>query len=228
MTSDSPVCGHCGSRLATLACPTCFKMMFREAKFCPHCGSAAVAWTSSKTRLKCPGCDADLCRGEVGAVVLHQCGKCFGFWVDSGTFERILRDARQQAVLPALAQPMPAPSAKAIPKIRYLRCPECRTLMNRLNFAEYSGIVVDVCRTHGTWFDAHELHHIVQFIREGGLDKARDRKLVELADERRRMESVRKMRAPEPALLGWDHSTSDLSGFRGVVVAIGRLLTRNS
>jgi hypothetical protein len=32
--------------------------------------------------------------------------------------------------------------------------------MNRVNFAEYSGVVVDVCREHGTWFDADERQRI--------------------------------------------------------------------
>lgn len=202
--------------------------MFRGAKFCPSCGAPAVTWTSSESQLQCPGCDEVLFRGELGSSVLHQCGKCFGFWVDRATFERVMRDAQQQAVLPELAQPASTPAAKAIPKIRYVKCPECRTLMNRVNFAEYSGVVVDICRVHGTWFDAHELHHIVQFIRGGGLDKVRDRKHAELADERRRVESLRKLAVTEQRTSGFEYDTGELNGLRGVVFAIGRLLSGKS
>ena len=42
-------------------------------------------------------------------------------------------------------------------KIRYIPCPICHELMNRVNFANFSGVIVDVCREHGTWFDRDEL-----------------------------------------------------------------------
>ena len=41
--------------------------------------------------------------------------------------------------------------------------------MNRVNFARISGVVVDVCKGHGTFLDPGELHAIVQFIHGGGL-----------------------------------------------------------
>ena len=46
--------------------------------------------------------------------------------------------------------------------------------MNRINFGRMSGTVVDVCRAHGTFLDPGELHQIVDFIAEGGLDRARE------------------------------------------------------
>jgi hypothetical protein len=50
---------------------------------------------------------------------------------------------------------------------------------------------VDVCRAHGTWFDANELHRIVHFIRAGGLDRSRAKEKSELAEERRRLQAAR-------------------------------------
>jgi hypothetical protein len=49
--------------------------------------------------------------------------------------------------------------------------------------------VVDVCRDHGTWFDADELRRIVEFIRAGGVETARERERVHLEAERRRLEA---------------------------------------
>jgi hypothetical protein len=43
--------------------------------------------------------------------------------------------------------------------------------MNRKNFARLSGVVIDVCRPHGAWFDRGELGAIRAFLREGGLAK---------------------------------------------------------
>ena len=48
--------------------------------------------------------------------------------------------------------------------------------MTPRNFAGCSGVIVDECRSHGVWFDAGELARIMQFIREGGLDRARARR----------------------------------------------------
>ena len=62
----------------------------------------------------------------------------------------------------------------------------CGKLMNRVNFGR-SGTVVDVCRGHGTFLDAGELHAIVTFIRDGGLDRARQREKDDLEEERHRL-----------------------------------------
>ena len=61
--------------------------------------------------------------------------------------------------------------------------------MNRKNFALRLGIIVDVCREHGTWFDANELHRIVEFIRQGGLTQAREVEKQDLESARRRAAS---------------------------------------
>jgi Zn-finger nucleic acid-binding protein len=50
-------------------------------------------------------------------------------------------------------------------------------------------VVLDVCRRHGIWFDMQELHRIVQFIRAGGLEVARDRQRLEFEKERRQHEA---------------------------------------
>jgi Zn-finger nucleic acid-binding protein len=47
--------------------------------------------------------------------------------------------------------------------------------MNQKNFSGCSGVVLDWCRDHGSWFDRLELQQIVTFIRNGGLRKARER-----------------------------------------------------
>jgi Zn-finger nucleic acid-binding protein len=40
--------------------------------------------------------------------------------------------------------------------------------MNRSNYRKSSGVILDVCREHGTWLDADELERIAGFILEGG------------------------------------------------------------
>jgi Zn-finger nucleic acid-binding protein len=70
--------------------------------------------------------------------------------------------------------------------------------MNRVCFAHCSGVVVDVCKAHGTWFDKDELRRIVEFIRAGGLEQARADEIAEL--ERKRQE----LKATQMAGTAWN------------------------
>ncbi|MGH9743717.1 MAG: hypothetical protein ACRD51_15340, partial [Candidatus Acidiferrum sp.] len=69
-------------------------------------------------------------------------------------------------------------------------------LMNRVNFAHCSHVIVDVCKAHGTWFDKDELRRTVEFIRAGGLEKARDQQLQQIKDEQRRLDFARLSNIP--------------------------------
>lgn len=44
--------------------------------------------------------------------------------------------------------------------------------MLRRNFARISGVIVDECRLHGTFFDLGELAAVLEFVRSGGLAEA--------------------------------------------------------
>ena len=64
-----------------------------------------------------------------------------------------------------------------------------------------SGVVVDVCKGHGTWFDRDELQQIIEFIRGGGLDVARAREKQDLEDERQRLRHEQLMASLHPSSL---------------------------
>ena len=70
--------------------------------------------------------------------------------------------------------------------------------MNRVNFARCSGVIVDFCKGHGTWFDRDELSRIVEFIRGGGLEESRSREKEEIKEERLRL--LEEQRAAERAI----------------------------
>lgn len=181
-------------------------MMFRESKFCPACGTAAVAWMSGAKNLPCPRCDKKMLRGEIGGCILHECGKCFGLWIDTATFERICRDSEQQSAVLGKPQILTPPQLDALTNERcYVKCPHCRQLMNRVNFAKCSGVIVDVCLQHGTWFDMNELHRIVEFIRSGGLEKARGNEKLELQTDRRQLEESRRSVQYDRPVITMDH-----------------------
>jgi len=74
--------------------------------------------------------------------------------------------------------------------------------MNRNNFAKTSGVVVDICRDHGVWFDADELPAIIEFIRKGGMEKARERERNDLRDQQNRLRDQQRHQASMDARYG--------------------------
>jgi Zn-finger nucleic acid-binding protein len=160
--------------------------------------------------------------GRLQDMTLHECAKCFGLWINTATFERICRDAEHQSSL--LGQASPSAALQATTSVRYVPCPECHKLMHRVNFANCSGVVVDLCRQHGSWFEANELQQIVAFIRAGGLDRARERDKRQWAAERRLLEAAK--REHQAQISGLNSSSPDFVShdlLTTVVCAAGKL-----
>lgn len=198
-STDATRCEHCGARLATIACPSCFGMMFVGQKFCPHCGARAdrTELENAASRL-CPRCQAAMNAVQLGNIDLLECPRCEGIWVDKLSLEQICADRERQAAVLGMPSQLPQDLVGNIEqKIRYLPCPVCRKLMNRVNFARCSHVVVDVCSQHGTWFDKDELRRIVEFIRAGGLEQARAKELAELEEQRRALKAEQMARVWE-------------------------------
>jgi Zn-finger nucleic acid-binding protein len=186
--TDSTRCEHCGARLATVACPSCFGMMFLGEQFCPHCGAKADRQDATEPARPepCPRCQTNMEAVIIGGSKVRECPKCEGLWMDVETLRQICADQEKQAAVLGLPTQLPTNEGVEIEQqIRYLACPVCGDMMNRVNFANFSGVIVDVCRLHGTWFDRDELRRIVVFIRAGGLDKARQREIQNLEADRR-------------------------------------------
>ena len=189
ISSDSPQCRYCESKLATIACPSCFGMMFIGSKFCQHCGAApAHAAAADLSILKCPRCKIDMSSVTIGAEAMRECEKCGGLWVEVAAFERICATREEQSAVLGGAASLPPPQGNSDHgRVSYVPCPQCGNLMNRINFARCSGVIVDVCRGHGTWFDRDELSEIIQFIRGGGLELSRQKEKRELEFEREQL-----------------------------------------
>ena len=222
ISSDSPRCQYCESKLATVACPSCFAMMFIGSKHCPHCGAAAAQVTAAELSvLKCPRCRVDMASITLGSVAMRECEHCAGLWVEVAAFEKICADREEQSAVLGIAAPAhQAPSAD-MARVSYAPCPQCHQLMNRINFAHCSGVIVDVCRGHGTWFDRDELSGIVQFIRSGGMDVARKKEKIEIEFERQQLRTEQIAAAGRPNVLR--RLDSDADRLNGLSAAGGLL-----
>jgi Zn-finger nucleic acid-binding protein len=164
-------------------------MMFAGAKFCSHCGARGDRSEAAAGETRpCPRCNVALKNVTVGTTHLLECGTCEGIWLDAETLQRICAERDTQTAVMNMPG-HPAEHAALEKHISYIPCPVCHQLMNRVNFAHCSAVIVNVCKQHGTWFDKDELRRTVEFIRAGGLEKARARELEEIKDERRRLEA---------------------------------------
>ena len=208
---DAQRCPYCRTRLATVSCPTCFAPMFEGAAFCAKCGAARNRGESPAEGARCPGCEGPLLRVDVGKAALLECAACDGAWIAANTFEALCADSEAQA---AVLHRYAGRTDRRQRAVTYRRCLRCGKMMNRVNFERLSGTVVDVCRGHGTYLDAGELHQIVTFIRSGGIARARQLQLEEMRQEKRELEALEaRVRARDAATghhAGWtDHSFLD-------------------
>lgn len=125
-------------------------------------------------------------------VPIHGCRDCGGVWIDTPTLTAILRAASAQAPAvghglgPAAVQRKTMAAGAATAGVVYKKCPGCGHNMLRKNFARISGVLVDECRAHGTFFDAGELEAVLDFVRSGGLAHAQQSD----ADEKNRLRRV--------------------------------------
>jgi Zn-finger nucleic acid-binding protein len=113
--------------------------------------------------------------------MLDQCTRCSGLFLDRPSFETLIGDPDQQAIVHAALSQTTEPAdpvrSHTLSSVKYVPCPECSELMSRRNFGKISGVIVDVCGPHGTWFDDEELNRVVKFVQGGGLLKSQQREL---------------------------------------------------
>ena len=201
-------------------CPKCLSRVSDQARFCHHCGTElnAEMTAGDETALPCPRCESDplLVSRRMGKekITVMECGCCAGLWLGTETFSR-LAQRTADAALDKQGQRPQSVSASSIDQRKgplYRKCPKCRKLMRRKNYASRSGVILDICAEDGVWFDADELSAILDWIRGGGLrwSVERQREIDASAERRRRfvpkspMGSLDDINAPDSGRSGSD------------------------
>jgi Zn-finger nucleic acid-binding protein/RNA polymerase subunit RPABC4/transcription elongation factor Spt4 len=189
VSGDGGRCPYCQAKLATVSCPSCFALMFEGARYCQKCGAERTrSEAEDAAPIACPGCRGEMRRIVVGTSAMLECAGCDGVWLDADAFEKICADRESQTAVLHRYTSMPGgPHSSRAVRVQYRPCPRCHKMMNRVNFGRLSGAVVDVCKGHGTFLDPGELHQVVTFIVQGGLERARARQIEDLRDEQRKL-----------------------------------------
>jgi Zn-finger nucleic acid-binding protein len=166
-------CGYCLAELATVRCHRCFALNATRSAHCSGCGrELGLEPVGDADARSCPSCQKALVsfRGTGGDLL--DCSGCGGQFVE----HELLRSLFEAREVTGLAVPRRVRRASLeFAKVRYVPCPGCKQLMNRKNFGGESGVVVDVCSKHGTWFEEGELPQVLAFVESGGLARARAR-----------------------------------------------------
>lgn len=213
---DARTCAYCDAEITLEErglreiCPVCYARLLIGARFCMDCGVAIEpqAIVAAPEAKPCPRCAGGLRSRSVGRLAFIECKSCAGLWLEPGVLETLCDDAEASALarqaLGADARIVPASQPGTGPM--YLACIRCDDRMTRRNFGGSSGIVIDVCKHHGLWLDHAELERILDFVRSGGLVRARER-------ERARAKSQLE-RAQDGALPSLGADDHDLFGDR--------------
>jgi Zn-finger nucleic acid-binding protein len=184
VSSDKTQCEFCRSRLKTVGCPSCLGVMFLGSKFCGRCGAKAVTAevVSNADSGQCPRCKVKLELVQIDSANIRECTRCGGLWSGIEAFEELCASKEQQVAVLGLFSDSTDRSVKPS-TISYVPCPDCKELMNRSNFARTSGVIIDLCKKHGVWFDRDELPKIIEFITGGGMQRSREKERVVLEEE---------------------------------------------
>jgi Zn-finger nucleic acid-binding protein len=178
--SDVRRCPHCDVELMSVRCPHCFALHFTGSRFCARCGKELeLEPLLDATDAPCPRCEKPLC--AFGGTLpdkleqdfpLHECTACGGIFVSQRTLDAIVARESPGPRAPTHGAPRVSKPAQ-LDSVRYVKCPLCRAMMNRVNFGKRSGVIVDVCKAHGVWFDKGELTEAIEFVAHGGLEEAK-------------------------------------------------------
>lgn len=171
---------------------------------------------AEQSRLACPDCQQPLEAFSAESGTLHACGRCGGQLVSHGLLRALLetREVLGRAVASVVDAPRGNPLASPV---RYRPCPACGQLMHRRNFGSTSGIIIDVCSLHGSFFDAGELPRVLEFVRRGGLQRAN----AQLESKRAERPSLAGM-LPDPPRAAAEDGLSVLGLFEFVVEMLSR------
>jgi Zn-finger nucleic acid-binding protein len=138
--------------MALITCSECGKQISDKAAACPNCG---VGTAQAPAPIgNCPRCRTPMNEGRRGSVTVLGCGRCGGVWLDNPTAQRLVKSGDSHVV--AMADEAAAHASVLGVPSGPCACPVCSQPLREV-MVPPSGVHVDVCDLHGTWFDRGEI-----------------------------------------------------------------------
>ena len=159
-------CQNCGAPLAGIVCDFCgarnevdlkqrYKVVKESERVCPNCEVFLDTITLD----------------EKEELYIEQCKHCHGIFLDYGELEAIMEREivkSDKYEFKKVRQILDNPIARE-KEIKYKKCPECRTMMSRLNYKQKSGVIIDRCVKCGYWLDGGELRQMMEWAKLSGV-----------------------------------------------------------
>jgi Zn-finger nucleic acid-binding protein len=169
-------------------CTHCSAPLPHKSIICDYCGvrndielQAKSESGLPKSKRTCPDCMVQLDSIDIGEndrFVIEKCERCFGLFFDHNELESLLEKSvagtywiNRQKLHSLIQHPLHKDT------VLYRKCPECSKIMQRKNYMNRSGVIMDVCLEHGVWLDAGELKQIQEWIALGGKKSAEEEML---------------------------------------------------
>lgn len=164
-------------------CRFCSAPVDRRKGFCGYCssrleldlhGGLEYRLYEPESERICPHCDVPLTTIDLKIdkkFLIEKCNQCKGLFFDPGELEMLMDRSVSdvfhidQGKLAALQTKHFKARGK---EFKYIKCPSCRTIMNRRTFGYKSGVIVDHCNKHGYWLDEGELRQLQEWKKAGG------------------------------------------------------------
>ncbi|QPK63813.1 zf-TFIIB domain-containing protein [Methylomonas sp. LL1] len=181
-------------------CQSCSAPLPANTQHCSYCGVRNDVDIHGKHDYRiverespriCPECNAILQSIELDIeppLQIERCGTCYGLFFDPGEVEALL----ESSVMPVFSVNLELlgninqDRYRRDKTVKYLKCPVCGTLMNRVVFGHRSGVVIDQCISHGVWLDGGEISHLLEWKKAGG----------QILDRKKQAERRQKQRRP--------------------------------
>ncbi len=114
--------------------------------------------------MNCPRCKSSLIVVEYHDIELDWCPCCEGLWFDRGEMELVVARLGGSTVVAANAAPAHTREAR-------LKCPLCRTGMEKRSLGSPPVVIADMCRScGGLWLDHGELEQVVSQAQDGDVE----------------------------------------------------------
>ena len=163
-------------------CSSCSAPLPANTNRCLYCGTRndvdlqgrhAYTVVQNPTDRLCPHCEKPLQTINLNpdaAFLIERCPDCFGLFFEPGEVESLLDNSVTHVFDINLQQldNINKDRYQAKNVVKYIKCPICRTFMNRSVFGHRSGVIIDRCKNHGIWLDSGEITHLLEWKKAGG------------------------------------------------------------